>query len=875
MATEYKPILEKGKVNIILDLFWGSSAKGLMSSFVALKERPDIIISTNRMNACLTKGHLVFTDQGLVPIEDIGRFKMRSLTNANDTQNAKAYNKDNYFGAVSKVFDVGDREVLKIVLKNGQEIESTHNHQFFIWDSSDEQMKWVRADELDPFVHQFTLKKEFPDFVSEYKTVLVSKSDDPNANNINKESIVIDEDIGYLFGILCGDGAYSSVSKGRIQIAFADNNILSAEKIRKILLEKFDVNTGELRNGTTASFSIGIGSVSFHKFLFDAGFDLVTGEKKGVPSSILQSPKSVIRAFIAGLVESDGSITTSNGARITVLSNISQKMCQQTQVLLSYLGINSKIDKQSAISVARRNERENTNRKTVCRVCVSSANGVSLFKEQIKLADKQTKLDELFNIASEKKGIFDCTIKTSGDMGVRNTSDHNYDNDYYYVDIVSVEHNGVKPVFDLTEDSTHSYYCNGWISHNSHTLSYQGEEFVFKILPTSAGLCRFDETYRPLVFIGATAGFEIEQLRKEIEWCKLSPDRVVIHPRAMVVQPHHVEAEQNGATKTEHLGSTMSGSGSIFAEKIMRGVDTKLAYHYAEELADCCIVVPDDQANNIPLRMAGMLEDGFTAFAELSQGFPLSLDHSVSYHHSTSRNVLPTQMMSDLGLAHIYLGSIIANVRSLPIRVSNRFSMEDIVLIDAHGGEHKPLELGLEYNDINPVVEALFINKEPAVLETNQGFKVFKGMTGVRGFSGTVEPDMEELSWKEVAHMAGIPDENYHEKTTLTKLTRRVFGTLNGFAISRSMLFQARASVYPTHFFLTFLNYVDWACNDITSEEGITKPVDEFVRTANEDIQSIYGEDANVSLIQFGKSIENVFPSPFDEKIELVSTPVE
>jgi hypothetical protein len=258
-----------------------------------------------------------------------------------------------------------------------------------------------------------------------------------------------------------------------------------------------------------------------------------------------------------------------------------------------------------------------------------------------------------------------------------------------------------------------------------------------------------------------------------------------------------------------------------------------------------------------------MLEDGFTAFAELSQGFPLSLDHSVSYHHSTSRNVLPTQMMSDLGLAHGYLGSIVANVRSLPIRVSNRFSVEDVRFIDEYGVEFTAEQLGLEYNDINPLVEPLFIDKRPIVVETKDGAKVIKEMTGVRGFSGKVEPDMAELSWKDVAEMAGIPDENYHEKTTLTKLTRRVFGTLDGMSISRSMLFQAKASVQPTHFLLTFLNYVDWTCNDLSNSDEITEPVEQFIASANRDLQSVYGEDMKVSLLQFGKSIENVVPSPY------------
>ena len=65
------------------------------------------------------------------------------------------------------------------------------------------------------------------------------------------------------------------------------------------------------------------------------------------------------------------------------------------------------------------------------------------------------------------------------------------------------------------------------------------------------------------------------------------------------------------------------------------------------------------------------LKNGGTALSEGSQGFDLSMNCGHSYPHTTSRDCLIGRMMDNAGCSVKSVGSIIACLRTLPIRVGS------------------------------------------------------------------------------------------------------------------------------------------------------------------------------------------------------------
>lgn len=391
----------------------------------------------------------------------------------------------------------------------------------------------------------------------------------------------------------------------------------------------------------------------------------------------------------------------------------------------------------------------------------------------------------------------------------------------------------------------------------SHTVIEGEEEFVFKALPTASFLNRVRPDYKPLVVLSSDTGFELYQLLKEIEYCGLSKDQVLIHPRAAVITQDHKDKE-GGENGTLHLGSTMSGQSYAFSEKMTRQKGAKLAKDYPE-LREVATVVED--TDYYPFYLSKILDAGGTALMELPQGFPLSLNHGPQFPYSTFRDITPDNAISFIGLNSAdYRGSVIANVRALPIRVSNRYkgnTMEHVTLVLQDGNEYKPEELGMDYSDVN----AITYDTNYRGIPRKFGAVTVTRVNGVVGTSGPFESDMQEISWRELSaeltEKAGKVTE-VKEITTLTKLNRRIAKSREG-SISRRMLEKSRVTVGPTHFSVTFLNYVDPTVEGATAREQFdTDTVTNWLKEAREDIKAVFGKELPIIALQAGKELKNV-----------------
>jgi adenylosuccinate synthase len=214
------------------------------------------------------------------------------------------------------------------------------------------------------------------------------------------------------------------------------------------------------------------------------------------------------------------------------------------------------------------------------------------------------------------------------------------------------------------------------------------------------------------LFISAGAAIDVGMLLSEMKRYG-AMDRVIIHPRAMIVEQKHKDAE---AAALNRISSTLKGCGHALADKAARNEGVRLARD-VEELSR--YVCSEGRFNQLLMYHMG---EGLDVLVECPQGFDLDINHGLEYPYCTSRQTITAQAIADAGLPPQVVGEVIAVIRPYPIRVGD----------------------------------------------------VFDGDGNKVGTSGTYL-DSEEITWEEVARRGGVPRETISEFTTVTGKLRRVF----------------------------------------------------------------------------------------------------
>lgn len=321
------------------------------------------------------------------------------------------------------------------------------------------------------------------------------------------------------------------------------------------------------------------------------------------------------------------------------------------------------------------------------------------------------------------------------------------------------------------------------LSNAGHTAVFtNGESYVAKALPSATILHKWLDDYKPVIVVGPTAGFNIDQLKYERDTCGVH-DKLIIHPRAGVITDEHKAIESgNSSSSTKHLASTMQGCGAFLSDKVLRKRELRLARDYSEldhytessynELKpDRKFLKGRDEYFQFPY----LEQSTSTILHEGSQGFSLDISHGHSYPFCTSRGTTAVQNAADMGIGHMSIGDIYLVIRPFPIRVGN-------------------------------VVE--------------DGIQV--------GNSGGCYDDQHELSWSDIANEAGMPPdiaESLYQKelTTVTKRLRRVF------SFSDKQLYAAAKINGATKIALNFANYIDWSCFGCDNFDDLPPKVTQFI----------------------------------------------
>lgn len=302
--------------------------------------------------------------------------------------------------------------------------------------------------------------------------------------------------------------------------------------------------------------------------------------------------------------------------------------------------------------------------------------------------------------------------------------------------------------------------CN-FMPNAGHTwVSDEGEKVMVQQLPQA--VVQEDAT----LMISAGSAIDVDTLYNEVIKYGAS-DRLLIHPRAMVVEQKHKDAE---AKSLNRISSTLKGCGYASADKVTRSEGVTLAKD-CPQLKEW--VMPETSNDGIDwcTLMQDIVNTGYKVLVEAPQGFDLDINHGLEYPYCTSRQTTTTQVLADAGIPPQALAEVIAVIRPYPIRVGNVY--------DENG----------------------------TMIGTSGGYR-----------------DSKELTWEYVAEQSGMPREEISEYTTVTGKLRRVFEP--NWSRLREMCFVNGV----TGIALNFANYIDYNIQGKNRKEDLTPKVKEFAR---------------------------------------------
>lgn len=198
----------------------------------------------------------------------------------------------------------------------------------------------------------------------------------------------------------------------------------------------------------------------------------------------------------------------------------------------------------------------------------------------------------------------------------------------------------------------------GGINSGHTVIDAEGHAVIFRILPTAA----IDR--RVTCVLPAGSYLDVELLFHEIKKAGISPSKVKIHPRAVIITEREIELERKMGL-SERLGSTGSGTGAAVGLRAMR--DPKLTF--AKDIGELKGFLCDTGE-----LLREEVVQGHEVLIEGTQGFGLSCLHSPYYPKATSRDTSAAGFLSEAGLSPFDVEHIVMVIRSYPIRVHGKES---------------------------------------------------------------------------------------------------------------------------------------------------------------------------------------------------------
>lgn len=290
-------------------------------------ERRELVLSLGRRSGkCVTGDTLVLTTSGAIPIRELGD------PNGPEYQPmAVGVVQENGVMSDSAFFyNGGVKPTIKFVTRCGYELEGTAGHRVRVM-SEDGTIQWRYLDQIQVgdqiAIHRTT---------NLWPEALVSLSsfhagcEDPRMMLPSH----LTEDWGLLLGYLVGDGCWTKHNTVSVTVEHPE----TWEELKGLYTRLFGSFHIRMDKRTDNTGSIDFLSCPLREFLHRLGFawDL-TRDTKRIPWSIMRSPRTVVRAFLQGLFETDG-CAEKNGVCVS-FSTASEQLAREVQLLLLNFGV--------------------------------------------------------------------------------------------------------------------------------------------------------------------------------------------------------------------------------------------------------------------------------------------------------------------------------------------------------------------------------------------------------------------------------------------------------------------------------------------------------------------------------------------------------
>jgi len=279
----------------------------------------------NGHGCCHPATNIYTTLCGLTKIEDFYN-KIESEEIPNDDKSFSKIIKDDIFTLSYIDNDKIERRKIKSVHKvpiNQNDLVQINDilltpwHKCFVFNKRNCKIEEKRADNIK--IYDYIISPGRPiELNTEYRTV---------------KNFLIDEDFGYLLGIITGNGSVQfKGSDKRIDLAISDINV-----VRKCtdICDKLEFKIGDYGWQERYNYyRLVIYNKDLSEYVYNNIKTLSTNAK--IPDIVIKSPVSVMISFLSGLIDTDGNIKD-GGTRVRISSS-SKELISKLYVVLSLLG---------------------------------------------------------------------------------------------------------------------------------------------------------------------------------------------------------------------------------------------------------------------------------------------------------------------------------------------------------------------------------------------------------------------------------------------------------------------------------------------------------------------------------------------------------
>ncbi len=270
----------------------------------ATNEPPQITNPRRLVGTCISKGEIVSTKKGLIPIEKIKVGDKIWTKNGWDTVTESVY--------------MGIKNVVKIKSIYGRSLICTPDHKIYVFGPKG--FEWIEAKDL---TSNYYLISSLPSKTKIRNKRFVNKTPLPQAHNAimyTCNSIKMDQDLAEIFGYMISEGS---------DIGFANTD----PRILRDFFKKWTKKFGKGAKKGNCSVTI---YTDGYNILKELGY-IKGSYNKVIPQWIMEGDDSLLIACIRGMYAGDGNFR----GNWSTYATVSKKLAKQLHLILLRLGISS------------------------------------------------------------------------------------------------------------------------------------------------------------------------------------------------------------------------------------------------------------------------------------------------------------------------------------------------------------------------------------------------------------------------------------------------------------------------------------------------------------------------------------------------------